>query len=480
MRTTLARVKYYQSVFQSFSEADTSPDVIARLRSFLQHCGHLQVLDSNSASDAMMMITTFKPNVPAVEATPQHVKARDAVRQHGLPVFIKFVAKYEPSTSFKEVEPRMYEKHINILVLHRRSPHFMVSWLHLQVPDLRQLFSHKSPHSILTAVSPRDEEQLSHHYKVNLQPKMEQRQTRGWPLGGDILMMECGQGETLFRVLSAEYYHSDRQPLGSEIYNLLFQIFYTLWVMDLRQVTHYDIHLDNIFCERLDEQSERTFIYFLDQEEYVVCTNRSWFPKLFDWDLSFGPGVYTPSMILVRQTAQFPCQSYGICFGHHPKFDVYKVIYCLIQAGLNVSFPTASRFLLDLFQVNPADAGDVNKDMVARMRKCSVAGKGNFGLCTLDENLACKGELRVNDDRVLPTAEQVTRQVIAKHARPLQNKLGLTSHRLPEWDPTFLPGSYNWLNCVFTPTDAIATHVAHRIRELHNTEQMTSVTFKTC
>jgi hypothetical protein len=432
--------------FWSRTNARTGPE---KLSQFLQACSSVHVLPHTSSSESLMMICTFQPEQPRLD------------------VFLKVVPKYALEDKFREVEPAMYKKYINSLLTEHLTPHVLQMWDHFEVDDVTRLFGVRRQHdSILTAMPRPLRASLSRGYRDNLQDIMTERKASATSLAADIVFLECGHGETLYTVIK-------RKMLSeSELWCILFQVYYTLWVLDEKGITHYDLHLDNVFCEAVGDDPV-TYVYLLSDHEYVVCTSERWMPKVFDWDFAYGPGVYNEEQVESRGEDSWACSEYGICYGHNPKADIFRLLMSLYSSP-NVP-NSIKQFILS--QLGTKHGNDLNGNMRYRMKQCrSVDAKNTeptdcFGtLCRLKSDMTCDGELKVTDDDVLPNAQTFTRKVASSLAgRRSSSRSSIPAmkmYRLPVWDESFHVGSTNWINSVFAPSRAILRSFEKRMESV--------------
>jgi hypothetical protein len=137
------------------------------------------------------------------------------------------------------------------------------------------------------------------------------------------------------------------------------QVLYTLLVFDQFKFSHNDLHIGNIFVEKIPTVEK--FIYFISPDEYFVL-DTNYMSKIYDFDRSYAEkrdeyGVDYPAMNNILQLPQsfkeLPsgvltsvCEYLGTCNKYDTYFDLYRFIAQLHHYALvNDTFWNA--FILD-------------------------------------------------------------------------------------------------------------------------------------
>lgn len=85
---------------------------------------------------------------------------------------------------------------------------------------------------------------------------------------------------TLYNFLNEE---KSNEYFYDEVFNILFQIVYTLYVMSLSKICHNDCHSNNVLLEKFDEI--KTIQYIIDKKKYIVKSRYR--VKIIDFDRSY-------------------------------------------------------------------------------------------------------------------------------------------------------------------------------------------------
>lgn len=126
--------------------------------------------------------------------------------------------------------------------------------------------------------------------------------------------------------------------------NVLFQIFYTLYIFSILGIRHNDLHFKNILIEKC---YQKELIYIISNDKYIKLKT-NYFVKIFDFDQSsinyekiklFFDNVKNSkelkkgNMLLEHVL----CEPFGICKDYNPKFDEYMVFLQLIYSAVELT-----------------------------------------------------------------------------------------------------------------------------------------------
>jgi hypothetical protein len=126
------------------------------------------------------------------------------------------------------------------------------------------------------------------------------------------------------------------RPTEADLIAVLFQVIYTLAVMNAFGIRQGDLHTGNVLVERGPKDARSAYYIPEPQSEQPVQAFKvpfKWVPKIFDWDWG---GIYAkparpsfPKMpIILNETAQRQCSTMSTC-GPNPKADVYTLLSSL-------------------------------------------------------------------------------------------------------------------------------------------------------
>lgn len=101
---------------------------------------------------------------------------------------------------------------------------------------------------------------------------------------------------------------------------ILFQVVYSLAVMQQFRLIHNDLHPGNILVEILDEEIERVYVY--KHKIYRIKTR--YIPYLFDWDLAYCESL-GPNPKL-EADYRYWCGKINVCNRFSRKFDLYLLL----------------------------------------------------------------------------------------------------------------------------------------------------------
>jgi hypothetical protein len=411
-------------------------------------------LPRDSASESVCMTGVIKPKTVMKFGFPK-----------GVQVFIKMTRQYETQDKFKEIEPRLYRDVVNQLIQHRLTPHVMMYLGSERVSNWYKSFRRLAP-TIPVVRSIRDK------FIQAFGPTLPDRRK-----GGDLLVTECGRGIKFSTFM--EKYVSDPEHT-QELTKILFQIFYTLVVMDHRKITHYDLHLGNIFLEELvigGTQPSQTFVYFLDDHTYVTLTLGKYFVRLYDWDMAYEEKTINESERRSRRI--WACPNYGMCNVHKSEYDSHKVLM-LVDRYRHVIPPRLAHFIQS--QYGHSDQPDLNWNLYKRQKICNDHNCRSDSLCqlkttqnpaTLDTTVKCNGEWKPIPHAIVPVPTLL--RTMVQH---LQAPSTFQLHTLPDFDPHYLPGTFKWINYVFSPTTDTLLHAQQNITHNYKTHTLQPIRFK--
>ena len=103
-----------------------------------------------------------------------------------------------------------------------------------------------------------------------------------------------------------------------------FQVLFTLDQLVHARVTHYDLHWGNVFLEKVDPASYAPFIYFVDNDAYVMVRNAAFLPRIYDWDLAFQE--HLDPVGYHSHGFKYFCSAAGICPYTNAAYDVYRFL----------------------------------------------------------------------------------------------------------------------------------------------------------
>lgn len=222
-----------------------------------------------------------------------------------IPITIKLVfdAKDKLNNSLK-IEQQIYENVTEKLILNYNTPHLMKCLGVVKscgVEDIMNSFKNKEELTIFKDCRKTINKKV---YDVN---------------DVSMLILEKCQGKTL-------HYYSQHENLNeAEVLNILFQLLYTLKCFEQIKLTHNDMHMNNIFINKLKEPEER--IYYITKDRWVKI-NVTYDVKIFDYDRG---SIYHPSVDRNFMLDIKFCETYNECSSYDPKRDLQSVISTVYQ-----------------------------------------------------------------------------------------------------------------------------------------------------
>ena len=401
----------------------------------------------------------------------------------GIPVFVKLTRAYDNEDSFREIEGKIGIHIINKMVRDRTTPHMMIMLAvehSNNVPgDVDQLIRTEQTHTNIGVLKAPVKHLFTpesySNYDINLTDSARMRHLEKLAKRGTLLMAECGNG-TEFR-----YWVKKHGLNNTLLFPIIFQILYNLYVMDTVQLTHYDLHVGNIWIQKTDSVTEfkskkilshknPTQIYFIDEEEYVVLKfgPNSGFVRFFDWDFGYEKSLITEKQ---KESRKKICTNYGICNTHKSAADIFRIFYNLrLYAKQQIISKDLLVFMIKMFGYE--DDPDPNKNVLKNGLPDRYENPYYPFLCNYErkqfkrkENKLvmwkCNGEWQ-GDEKSIPSAQRFV-QSFCSFGKYLNV---LKTNKLPEWDINFLPGTLNWNSYVYIPTVEMRKIITAKIEKM--------------
>lgn len=133
-------------------------------------------------------------------------------------------------------------------------------------------------------------------------------------------------------------YNSDDDTWNPAMDEILFQILYSMTVMQKFGIVHNDLHTSNIIISKLDKPVTLTF--YINETYYQLET--IYIPYLFDWDLA-----YTPLLGANPKTEGFADINIKNTFSK--RIDMY-ILFCYISSYYQMGRYNMGQMLSKLFQ----------------------------------------------------------------------------------------------------------------------------------
>lgn len=159
------------------------------------------------------------------------------------------------------------------------------------------------------------------------------------------LLLERGRGKSLYDMLE------NKNLSESQVVSLLFQVLYTLSALSDRGVRHADLHLGNVFVDRLSEP--KTVLHYFPNpeksENYMSVPTFGVVAKLFDWDWG---GIYPqakffwppPEREILNDLAVDSCISVTSC-NSNEKADAFILLSSLYNMPQARSMKNVMQFI---------------------------------------------------------------------------------------------------------------------------------------
>ena len=450
---TLVRLDYYKFLIECvFSERQS-------LETFFSYIHNGHIFAHTTSSDSVCFTAVIQSDVNNDVDRPKRYMY---FLKNGVKVFVKLTRSYDSAHKFKEIEPRIYKQIINNIVNHQLSPHVMLFMAHEHIKNWKTFV-----HSVLDKTND-VKFRLELFKSIATQFKVNQRKTRP---GGEMLITECGEGISLSTFMKS--YSSSKQ---SELVSILFQLLYTLLVLDKIKLTHYDLHFGNIFLEEVEDSVDKTFVYFISLDTYVVLTVGKYFVKLFDWDFAYNKQLITHAESKSRNV--WPCDSFGKCNTHSSTYDVHQIL--AILKVFSHKLGTNLNSFIDQ-QFGNTSSTDPNVNLTLRPEVCGEDDNScDFEtLCELkqnkDDGLHCTGQWKPRPKSINGIETMLKEFVDAFATSGNSNSNGrflrwsypgFKVYKLPQFNSEYKPGSYLWNGHVFASSERLLKHVRREIMSL--------------
>lgn len=382
----------------------------------------------------------------------------------GIQVFMKLTGIYK-ADFYKRVERRILRYITNPMVEQNETPHLLVCYEAWSIPQMKALFEPESKSNLIQILQQHHKDELAQQLQTVYEEKFKAKLAQSIS-EGDILLMEHGQGRTLHQTLKPS-----GQITTEEFQVVMFQILYTLCAFKHRRLTHYDLHFDNIFCDRLNASTERKCVYFISPKEYVVTHNKKWFPKLFDFDNAYVEGLYKSDEI--KQKDARTCQNFGMCAQSNYDADLWKVMSILnFIHDDNPATQSVRKYFRSVLKnhstawkqpPNPNDNLWVRLQVLEKRDPDVQADEDLFTyLVHYDPTTKTFRKPILKKDLIPPVA-----RVLAGYMDQFIRKRYEGPARVYSWDefdPAFAPGTHNWDNLVFAYDPAWRKAAAERLQ----------------
>jgi predicted NAD-dependent protein-ADP-ribosyltransferase YbiA (DUF1768 family) len=121
---------------------------------------------------------------------------------------------------------------------------------------------------------------------------------------------------SLTRFLETYYRNKD------VILQVLFQLAVVCYAISLCNMTHNDLHADNVFIKKLD--SLQTFIYYINDQKYEIKT----FFKVYIFDFNFS---YVEKFGLNEGVNDYLCENFSVCNEFIGNKDILKILCAIYK-----------------------------------------------------------------------------------------------------------------------------------------------------
>lgn len=370
---------------------------------FMKSLQHIEYMAKNSASDSLCFVGKIRISKSVSRSYPHQGALQTLIHEYfekqPYHVFVKIVPAYEIlGSKFKEIEPFLYEHVVNNMVINHLSPHFMMYLTKSSGPLVKEL------------------DRNLHHTKAN---DLMNRLLTTFPAANHTTMFHTlvletsPSSQTLNDFLKKLRNDLDRRNIIGYCQTLrsllliLFQLFYTLAVMDDQQVTHYDLHLDNIFVHETLKPPQKTdsAVYIINEKTFVTANDTMAHIRIFDWDYGYEAksAQQLPEAAKASRN-EFVCRRWGICDTHNPWFDLHKVIRLITQYRI---LPSELIYFLNTVYLFP-EHEDPNMNPLQRhaFRCYHNCRPDNLCQITLEEgkDQMCNGALQNRNIMMTPLA----------------------------------------------------------------------------
>jgi hypothetical protein len=205
-----------------------------------------------------------------------------------------------------------------------------------------------------------------------------------------------------------------------DILSVLFQIFYTLRVMNVMGLKHNDLHMGNIFTIEIIPPTP--YIFFITDVTYFVFTV-TYLVKIIDFDRSNLKGVANTKL-----NNEEWCIHFGVCNDENPKFDLFTVLKHVYDIVSEEPSTIQSELLLE-FCLKCATQELYDTQFPLNGRLCKLVPDPNNG------PPVCEGAWTPSD-KSLKTVPQIL----------MMDDFVPYRQNLPEFDPRFIPPTPQEMN----------------------------------
>lgn len=456
---------------------------------FFEAIKNVHFMEKNSSGESMCF---FGDIVVPSDISKRYAKStfqallHEYTQVHPFRVFVKMVKSYVEKDQFREIEPLLYETIINPMVFNRLTPHVMMyvckgtSRLMIDT-DTDKMFMFDNEYPIFERSQFRSPVQKIYAQLDRTYEDTSLYEDKSYA-EYHTLVLECGKGITLENFMQQLNSLSKQTPqyraMIKELVIILFQVFYTLCVFDFKQLTHYDLHLGNVFLQSEPAyQSSPSDVYLINTSEAVIPRPISHSVRIFDWDYSYHKP--TNETFAKDQTRSvFSCPNQGICNVHNPGFDLHRFLMKLL-VPYQTSLPkTLTRILLGAY-VN-RHSNDPNVNLLMRQDLVHQGGAKGFDesiLCHLEQfphGYGCKGAWKKPKDALLSPQQflrhYVDRMVQSRYASCIR-ALDLQKKNMYLFDERYAPlsnsdeSSRYWDTRVFAIQEEIRQTVRNRLAQ---------------
>ncbi len=113
----------------------------------------------------------------------------------------------------------------------------------------------------------------------------------------------------------------------TEFLQVLQQLVYTVVCFTDIGLVHNDLHHNNVFVDKLAKPT--TFVYFIDNNKFIILPGVEWFARIFDYDYGTMPSRYGINPHVAPSGSL--CENIGVCSYFNPKFDLYTLMGTLYR-----------------------------------------------------------------------------------------------------------------------------------------------------
>lgn len=156
---------------------------------------------------------------------------------------------------------------------------------------------------------------------------------------------------------------------------MLFQILYSIYVMQHYRLTHNDLHGHNILIARHNTPVTRFYtVPGPDGKSMTYKITSTFTPLIFDWDLAYSERLGPNEKLTYGY-----CDEYNVCNQFHPKFDMYTIL-CLAN-HLEPSNPVTDSYTDEVFYSKEKQRPiAISKELFMYMKQAGDFKRGKAGL----------------------------------------------------------------------------------------------------